>query len=130
MEPNRFNYTYRAPTEEQRQEIASIRRQYEPLPPAQQGLARLRALDARVKNIPTIAALIFGVLGFCAFGLGMSLCLHWQNLLWGIAVAAVGACIMAPAYPLYRILTRRLKEKHAPEILQLSAALLQEKTEK
>ena len=42
----------------------------------------------------------------------------------GIAVAAVGALMMAAAYPIYKTVLKRLKKKYAPEILKLSDELL------
>ena len=47
---NQFNYRYTAPTEEERKEIDSIRRQYAPQEQTETKIERLRRLDALVKN--------------------------------------------------------------------------------
>ena len=55
---DKFEYTYSMPTEAERKEIASIRRQYEDAPKTTDGkLERVRKLDARVKNGATALSL-------------------------------------------------------------------------
>ena len=81
---NKFEYTYSAPSEAERREIESIRRQYEEHPrSAESKLERLRKLDAYVKNSATCVALILGVVGLLIFGLGMAMVLEWALPVWG-----------------------------------------------
>lgn len=68
-----FNYTYKAPTEEERREIESIKRQYEE-PKIEEGkLERLRKLNNYVNGQATALALVSGVLGLLIFGLGLTM---------------------------------------------------------
>ncbi len=120
----KFEYTYVAPTEEERKEIDGIRRQYEER--GSDKLERLRALHNKVKNLPTAVALILGVVGSLLFGLGMAMILEWSVYLWGIVIGAVGGVLMGIAYPVRAHLLKKGKEKHGEEILRLSKELLGE----
>ena len=122
----KFEYTYKAPTEEERREIESIRRQYGAKPIAVSKIDRLRELDARVKNAAIIWALVLGVVGLLIFGLGIAMVLEWSIYVWGIVVGAVGVVPMAFAYPVYKITFNKGKEKYGAEILSLSEELLKE----
>lgn len=120
----KFTYTYSVPTASERREIEDIRRQYSAPQEPQSALARLKELDARVKRAPAALALTLGVCGLLVFGLGITMVLEWAMSAGGIAVAAVGALMMAAAYPIYNTVLKRLKKKNAPEILKLSDELL------
>ena len=123
---NQFNFKYTAPTEAERKEIDSIRRQYLPQDQAENKLERLRRLDALVKNTAIIWSLVFGVVGCLIFGLGLAMILEWDILLWGIVVMLVGALPMGIAYPLYKALLYKYKSRYGDEILRLSEELLNE----
>lgn len=123
---NQFNFKYTAPTEAERKEIDSIRRQYLPQDQAENKLERLRRLDALVKNTAIIWSLVFGVVGCLIFGLGLAMILEWNILLWGIVVMLVGALPMGIAYPLYKALLYKYKSRYGDEILRLSEELLNE----
>ena len=126
MENKQFNYTYRAPTEEERREIESIKRQYE-APKTEEGkLERLRKLNNYVNGLATAVSLVVGVIGLLIFGLGLAMVLEWSLLIWGILVMVVGIPPIAIAYPLYNKILKRNKEKYGQEILQLSEELLNE----
>ena len=125
-EDKEFNYTYVALTEQQRREVASIRRHYEP-EDGTVALSRIKRLDARVKNIPTVIALILGVVGMLLFGAGMALVLEFSELVWGIVTSAVGILPIAAAYPAVLRVSAHLNKKYAPEILRLSDELLGKK---
>lgn len=125
MEKKKFEYTYTAPTEQERREIESIRRQYVSGNAAPEGgIERLRYLDRRVKSAPTCWGLVLGVLGLLIFGLGLSMVLQWALYLWGVLVALVGAVPMGLAYPVYCRVLRRNKDKYGAEILRLTETLL------
>ncbi len=129
MSENKFNYVYTAPTEEERKEIASIRRQYETeekLP--QTALEKLRGLDRRVRATANAIGLTAGILGCLIFGTGLTMILQWSLFFGGIPVAAFGAVGMAIAYPLHQRALKREKAKHGEEILRLSDQLLKEET--
>lgn len=125
-----FKYTYSAPTEEERLEIESIKRQYEPKEKLETKLDKLRNLDKKVKIFPLILSLTFGIVGTLIFGLGLTLVLEWNRIILGIIVATLGLIPISIAYPTYSIIYRKNKEKYADEIIKLSDELLNEKGEK
>jgi hypothetical protein len=123
---NKFSYSYSAPTEEERREIASIRKDYLMSERGDGKLERLRKLDKKVKTSPVILAVCLGVAGILVFGLGISLCLEWNIYVWGVLLAAVGCVTMAFAYPAYKWLLNKNKAKYGGEIIRLSEELLNE----
>lgn len=124
-ENNRFEYSYSAPSEEERREIAAIRRQYEDRSTTTEGkLERLRHLDALVNSTATAVSLAVGVIGLLIFGLGMTMILEWDLTVWGVLISAIGALPIGVAFPIYRKLLARGKKKYGAEILQLSEELL------
>ncbi len=126
-EQNKFEYTYSMPTEAERKEIASIRRQYEDAPKTTDGkLERVRKLDARVKNGATALSLACGIFGTLVVGGGMALVLEMQVYLWGILLGVVGLAPVMLAYPVYQWAFHRGKQKYGEEILRLTEELLQE----
>jgi len=123
---NKFEYSYSAPTELERREIASIKKQYECGNAEDSKLAKLRRLDAFVKNTAMALGISCGVIGLLVFGLGMSMVLEWKMNLWGILVALIGIIPISLAYPAYKFLLHRNKKKYGTEILRLSEELLGE----
>jgi hypothetical protein len=123
---NKFSYSYSAPTEEERREIASIRKDYLIHEQGDSKLERLRKLDKKVKTSPVILSVCLGVVGILVFGLGLSLCLEWGIFIWGILLAAVGCVPMVFAYPAYKWLLAKNKAKYGEEIIKLSEELLNE----
>ena len=123
---NKFSYTYTAPTEQERAEIESIRRDYSPEGRKQTDLEKLRALDKKVKNLPTIVSLVVGIIGTLIAGLGMSMFMVWHITFWGIVVGIIGCIPVALAYPTYKFTLNRQKKKYGNEILELSDKLLNE----
>lgn len=122
---NKFTYSYSAPTESERREILEIQKQY--LADGKEDkLARLRKLNAAVKNTAIGVALSFGVVGLLLFGTGMSITLAWGNYLVGIIVAVIGIFPMAAAHPVYNFFLRHGKKKYGEEIIKLTNELLNE----
>lgn len=124
---NQFNFKYTAPTEEERREIDSIRRQYIPKEKTETKIERLRRLDALVKNTAIIWSLVLGVLGCLIFGLGLTMILKWNIYFWGILLMVIGSAPMAVAYPVYKALLQKYKNRYGEEIVRLSEELLNEK---
>ena len=127
---NAFQYTYSAPTQEERMEINSIRQQYDN-ERMESKLDRLRKLDARVKVPAMVWALSLGIVGCLIFGGGMALILELgaTRVLWsviGIFLCIFGAVPIGLAYPVYNRILRRNKKKYGKEILRLSDELLRE----
>lgn len=124
MSNNKFSYTYSAPTEEERDEINVIRRQYLPQDEKNAKLCRLRLLDSRAHGIPQAIALCVGVLGTLLFGFGLSLILVWDLIALGIVVMLISLPIIGIAYPAYYLTLNIYKDKYGEEILKLSEELL------
>lgn len=115
-----FEYTYSAPEQE---EIKRIRSKYLPKDQAESKLEKLRRLDREAERPGTVAALVLGVIGTLIFGTGMCCCLVWELYVLGIAVGIVGGVMLGMAYPTYSWVTKRRREKIAPEILALTEEL-------
>ena len=114
-----FEYTYSAPEQE---EIKRIRSKYLPKE-AESKMERLRRLDREAERPGSVAALTLGILGTMIFGGGMSLCMVWGQFLLGIPAGILGGGMLGLAYPVYTRITRRQREKIAPEILKLTEEL-------
>lgn len=118
-----FNYTFSA---EQQQEIRSIREKY--IAPTQEDdkMERLRRLDRSATKPGTIAALCIGVVSTLLLGIGMSCTMVWADKLFalGIAVGVLGIAGMLVTYPVYNAVTKKQREKLAPEIIRLSDDLM------
>lgn len=121
---NQFNYTYSAPSERERREAESIRRQYETHAMEETKLSRLKKLHGTVVNTALAISLVVGIFGCLIFGLGIAMVLEWQIYLYGIIIGIVGAGIMAVAYPVYKLTLRKNKEKYGAEIIKLSDEIL------
>ena len=125
-EQNKFTFTYAAPTEEERREIEDIKKDYVPKEEEQDKLAALRALDKKVKLPPLVTAIVLGVAGTLVFGLGLTMALEWDLLLWGTVAMIPGFIVAAIAYPVRKLMLKRRKERYGDEIIKLSEELLGE----
>ncbi|MBR2377578.1 MAG: hypothetical protein IKA85_07435 [Clostridia bacterium] len=119
-----FEYTYSAPTEEEKKQIESIRREYLGEGKTLSPFEKLKKLNAKVKDTATIVALIFGIVGCLVFGLGLTMVLEWQIWIWGVVLMAIGTIPMLIAYPAYNLTLSRGKKKYGKEILELTEELL------
>lgn len=118
-----FNYTYSAA---QQDEIKKIRGKYSAPKEREDKMERLRRLDRSVTKPGTIVSLIVGIVSTLVMGTGMSMCMVWADKLFipGIIVGIVGMIGVIVAYPLYSLVTKRRREKLAPEIIRLSDELM------
>ena len=116
-----FHYTYSAKEQE---ELKRIRQKY--APPEEDKMEMLRRLDRSVTEKGTVISIILGVLGTLIMGLGMSLAMVWQGMWFipGIIIGLAGIGILAAAYPVYNHVTRKERERIAPEILRLTDELM------
>ncbi len=122
----KFEYTYTALSEKERQEVLSIKDNYAPTPHKKETkLERLRKLDNKVTNNATIIALILSIPGVLIFGTGITMVLEWNLIIWGIIVGIIGAIPIALAYPAYKHVLNKNKKKYGAEILKLSEELLE-----
>lgn len=115
-----FAFTYSA---KQQKEIDEIRKKY--LPKEEDKMERLRRLDKSTEKPGTMAAIIVGVMGTLLLGIGMCCTMVWADsvFLLGIVVGVIGIAILSTAYPLYKNVTRKQREKLAGQILALSEEL-------
>lgn len=111
----KFEYTYSA---KQQVELETIRKKY--LPEKETKMDKLRRLDKSVTRPGTIISIIIGIAGTLIMGLGMCMCLEWQQFVLGIIFGLLGIAILAAAYPVFNKITQKQKEKIAPEILKLT----------
>lgn len=115
-----FNYTYSA---KQQEEIKKIREKY--LPKEADKMELLRRLDAGVTQKGTVISLVMGIIGALVLGVGMCCCMVWTELFaLGIIVGIIGIAAVCSAYPLYNYVTKKEREKIAPEILRLTDELM------
>lgn len=123
MSNEAFNYTYSA---SQQEEIKKIREKYSAPKEKENKMDQLRRLDRSVAKPGTIISLIIGIIGTLVMGSGMSMCMVGGDGLFipGIIVGVVGIFGVIAAYPLYNAITKRRREKLAPEIIRLSDELM------
>lgn len=120
-EKQTFQYTYSA---RQQEEIENIRKKY--VAHEEDKMEQLRRLDRSVTQKGTIVSLIMGIFGSLVLGIGMSCTMVWQGVWFvpGIVIGVVGLVLICCAYPLYNYITKKERERIAPEILRLSEELL------
>ncbi len=121
MNNNQFNYTYSAP---EQAEIKKIREKYLPKDETENKLERLRKLDKSAETPAVILSLILGIIGTLLLGIGMCCTMVWTRFfVLGIIVGITGIITLSCAYPAYKKITKRCREKIAPEILKLTEEL-------
>lgn len=123
MEDNKETFTYNYSASQQ-DEIKRIREKY--IPREENKMEQLRRLDESATRPGTIASIVVGVLGTLVLGIGMCCCMVWAENLFihGIIIGIVGILAVASAYPLYVHITKKQREKLAPEILRLTDELM------
>ena len=117
-----FHYTYSA---RQQEEIKMIRQKY--LRKEENKMEQLRRLDQSTTRAGMVAALTVGIVSTLIMGVGMCCSMVWGESLFvlGIIIGIIGIAGILTAYPLYTIITRKQREKLAPEILRLTDELSQ-----
>jgi CHASE2 domain-containing sensor protein len=90
-------------------------------------LEQLRRLDESATKPGTIVALVVGILSTLLLGVGMCCTMVWAGkwFIPGIGIGVIGLCGLGAAYPLYQAMTKKRREKIAPEILRLTEELSQ-----
>ena len=130
MEENKnesFTYTYSA---KQQDEVKYIRDKY--LPKKEDKMEQLRRLDRSVTKKGTAVSIALGTIGTLIMGIGMSLVMTdigsafgmEHTMIFGIIIGIIGMAAAVPAYPLYVRITKKEREKIAPEIIRLSEELM------
>ena len=118
-----FTYTYSASKQE---ELKRIREKYAPPTEDEDKMERLRRLDASVTKPGMMAALIVGVISTLVMGFGMCCTMVWADTLFipGIVIGVIGLIGVCAAYPLYSHITKKQRDKIAPEIMRLADDLM------
>lgn len=116
-----FTYSY---SSSQQAEVKSIREKY--IPKEEDKMEQLRRLDESATKPGTIAALAVGIPSALVLGVGMCCTMVWagQWFIPGIIIGVVGIFGVMSAYPLYSHITKKRREKIAPEILRLTDELM------
>lgn len=116
-----FRYTYSAKEQE---EVKKIRQKY--IPKEADKMEQLRKLDQSVTRKGTTASLAVGIVGALLLGIGMCCAMVWmgQWFIPGIIIGLVGIAVVSLAYPLYQRITKKEREKIAPEIMRLTDELM------
>lgn len=117
-----FHYTYSA---KQQEEIRNIRKKYLPQEPQENEIEQLRRLDQSATKKGTAVSLIVGIIGCLLLGVGMCCTMLWaeQFFILGVIVGVIGIAAVVISYPLYTHITRKEREKIAPQILKLTEEL-------
>lgn len=124
-----FKFTYSANEQE---EIKRIRQKY--MAQEEDGMQRLRKLDAQATGKATMVSLVLGIIGALVMGIGMSLIMtelagilgmtYMGSIIVGVVCGVVGMILVALAYPVYKKVLKSERDKIAPEVLRLSEELL------
>ena len=115
-----FTYTYSA---KQQEEIRNIQKKY--LPREEDKMEQLRRLDRSAARKGTKLSVVMGVAGCLLMGVGMCCSMVWmqQWFIPGIVIGLLGIAGVAAAYPVYVRVTKKEREKIAPQILKLAEEL-------
>ena len=121
-----FRYKYSA---KENKEVQEIRKKY--LPQGESKMEELKRLDRCVQSSGILESLCAGIGGALIFGLGMCLAMQVIGsgvvaIVFGVLFGIIGICGMIAAYPVYRKIFNRTKEKHTARILELTEELTSE----
>ena len=118
-----FSYTYSAA---QQDEVKRIREKYAPSTQTEDKLEQLRKLDRNVTKPGKMTALIVGIISTLIMGVGMCCTLVWEGTLFipGIVIGIIGIIGICSAYPMYVHITKKRRDKLAPEIIRLTDELM------
>ena len=125
-----FHYSYSAKEQE---ELKKIRSKYVP-GREENSMERLRRLDRSVTKKGSVVAVIMGIIGCLIMGFGMSLIMTnlfesigiGESLVMpiGIVLGVIGMTLVGLAYPIYNHITKKERERIAPEIIRLTDELM------
>lgn len=117
-----FHYTYSA---KQQEEIRNIRKRYLPAEEKEDKMAQLRRLDQSATKKGTVVSIAAGMIGCLLLGVGMCCTMIWMEQLFipGVVIGVIGIAVVAVSYPLYTHITKKEREKIAPQILKLTEEL-------
>lgn len=119
---DRFEYTYSAADHA---ELESIRKKY--VSREESKMERLRRLDNSVSRLGMSVSITLGVIGTLVFGTGLCCIMVWNMFYIGIIIGVAGLVLIVSAYPVFGRITKKRREKLAPEILRLTDEISREK---
>lgn len=124
-----FSYVYSA---KEQDEIKRIRQKYQT--EEEDGISKLRKMDAKVTQKATMVSLVLGIWGALVMGSGMSIIMTElgsllgltaiTGMIVGIIISLIGIILVVLAYPVYNKVLKKEREKMAPEILRLTEELM------
>lgn len=111
-----FEYSYSA---ERAKEVEAIRRKYED--PSEDKFEQLKALDRQAERRGQILSIAIGIIGTLVLGTGMSMVMVGQvpYFVPGIVIGIVGTLALSAAYPIYKRVTKKDRDKVAGQVLAL-----------
>lgn len=110
-----------------KEEVSAIKDSYLDKSEGQENLNELRRIDFKVKNIPLVVSLAFGIVGTLLFGLGLTFFLEFKShYVLASFLAAIGVVLIVLAYPLYNKIYKKLKNKYKDRVIELSDTILNE----
>jgi len=114
---NTFEYNYSA---ERAREVEAIKRKYEE--PKEDKFEQLKALDRKAERRGQIISIAIGIIGTLVLGTGMSMVMVGQvpYFIPGIVIGIVGALALSTAYPVYKKVTKKDRDKVAGQVLALA----------
>lgn len=117
-----FEFTYSA---KQQKEIEKIRNKY--VSKEESKMEQLIRLDKQAERPGTIASITIGTIGTLLLGVGMCCVLVWNSsveiFIAGIVIGIIGMMVAGFAYPIYKKVTKKEREKIAEQIIALSDEL-------
>lgn len=117
-----FEFTYSA---KQQKEIERIRNKY--VSKEESKMEQLIRLDKQAERPGTIASITIGTIGTLLLGVGMCCVLVWNSsiefFVAGIVIGIIGIMVAGFAYPIYKRVTKKEREKIAEQIIVLSDEL-------
>lgn len=120
QENETFAYTY---SSKQQEEVRSIREKY--IPKEEDKMAQLRKLDESATRPGTYISIAVGFISSLVFGLGLCCVMLWKDyFVPSIFIGILGMMGIASAYPLFHKITKKQREKLAPEIIKLTDELM------
>ncbi|MCR4955950.1 MAG: hypothetical protein K6A30_04645 [Lachnospiraceae bacterium] len=115
---NSFEYNYSA---DKQREIEGILRKY--VDDNGDVYEQIVTLDKKAERRGTVMSVTMGAIGTLIMGIGMSIIMVGQVAFFaiGVLVGVIGLGIISLAYPLYKKITQKDREKVAVEIINLSS---------
>lgn len=115
-----FEYTY---SSKQQDEINNILKKY--TPKEADKMEQLRQLDRCATRKGSTISILLGGISSLILGVGMCCSMIWTAYFTiGIVIGVVGLAGVAAAFPLYNFITKKERERIAPQLIALSNELL------